>query len=39
MKTALLLAFVILSASSCGVGTGYQFQHHAPAIAAVMAPA
>lgn len=34
MKTILLLAVVFLSASSCGVGTGYQFQHQASAVAA-----
>ncbi len=33
MKTALLLALVLISASSCGVGTGYQFHHPVPAFA------
>lgn len=27
MKTVLLLALVFLSASSCGVGTGFRIQH------------
>ena len=33
MKTILLLAFVIISASSCSVGSGFRFQHEAPAVA------
>ncbi|MCP1646708.1 hypothetical protein [Pseudomonas nitroreducens] len=33
MKTLLLLAFVFISASSCSVGSGFRFQHTAPAIA------
>ena len=33
MKTILLLSFVIISASSCSVGSGFRFQHDAPAVA------
>lgn len=32
MKTILLLAFVFISASSCSVGSGFRFQHDAPAV-------
>lgn len=34
MKTILLLTFVLISASSCSVGSGFRFQPDVPAIAA-----
>lgn len=33
MKTILLLTFVVIGASSCSVGSGFRFQHEAPAVA------
>jgi hypothetical protein len=34
MKTILLLTFVLISVSSCSVGSGFRFQPDVPAIAA-----
>jgi hypothetical protein len=34
MKTILLLTFVLISASSCSVGSGFRFQPDVPAIVA-----